>query len=164
MEIEQYYDKIYRYCYFKVNNKTLAEDLTQETFLRFLGSESTYPDRYLYTIARNLCIDEYRKNKPDMTDIDECIEEVGIQSGFENSVVDKMAVRQALEELSDEEKELLILRYVNDEPMSEICKLTGISRFAVYRRIKEAKSRLSVLLERGKDENIRDGKLAEGLL
>ena len=48
--------------------------------------------------------------------------------------------------------------------MSEICKLTGISRFAVYRRLKEAKSRLSVLLERGKDEKIRDGKLAEGLL
>ena len=78
--------------------------------------------------------------------------------------MDKLYVKQALEELSDEERELLILRYVNDEPMSEICKLTGISRFAVYRRLKEAKSRLSVLLERGKDEKIRDGKLTEGLL
>ena len=40
MDIENYYDKIYRYICFKVNNKTLAEDLTQETFLRFLKSES----------------------------------------------------------------------------------------------------------------------------
>ena len=164
MEIEQYYDKIYRYCYFKVNNKTLAEDLTQETFLRFLGSESIYPDRYLYTIARNLCIDEYRKKKPELSDIEDNLEELWIQNGFENAIVDKLYVKQALEELSDEERELLILRYVNDESMSEICKLTGISRFAVYRRLKEAKSRLSVLLERGKDEKIRDGKLAEGLL
>lgn len=164
MEIEQYYDKIYRYCYFKVNNKTLAEDLTQETFLRFLGSESTYPDRYLYTIARNLCIDEYRKKKPELSDIEDNLEELWIQNGFENAIVDKLHVKQALDKLPDEERELLILRYVNDEPMSEICKLTGISRFAVYRRLKEAKSRLSVLLERGKDEKIRDGKLAEGLL
>lgn len=164
MEIEQYYDKIYRYCYFKVNNKTLAEDLTQETFLRFLGSESIYPDRYLYTIARNLCIDEYRKKKPELSDIEDNLEELWIQNGFENAIVDKLHVKQALDKLPDEERELLILRYVNDEPMSEICKLTGISRFAVYRRLKEAKSRLSVLLERGKDEKIRDGKLAEGLL
>ena len=164
MEIEQYSDKIYRYCYFKVNNKTLAEDLTQETFLRFLGSESTYQDRYLYTIARNLCIDEYRKKKPELSDIEDNLEELWIQNGFENAIVDKLHVKQALDKLPDEERELLILRYVNDEPMSEICKLTGISRFAVYRRLKEAKSRLSVLLERGKDEKIRDGKLAEGLL
>ena len=164
MEIEQYYDKIYRYCYFKVNNKTLAEDLTQETFLRFLGAECTYPDRYLYTIAKNLCIDEYRKNKPELTDINNCEEELGIQSGFENAIVDKLSVRQALDEISDEDRELLILRYVNDEPMSVICKLTGISRFAVYRRLKDAKSRLQALLERGNDERFRNKDLAEGLL
>ena len=115
MEIEQYYDKIYRYCYFKVNNKTLAEDLTQETFLRFLGADCVYPDRYLYTIAKNLCIDEYRKNKPELTDINNCEEELGIQSGFENAIVDKLSIRQALDEISDEDRELLILRYVNDD-------------------------------------------------
>lgn len=66
MDIEQYYDKIYRYCFFKVNNRSLAEDLTQETFLRFLNSDSRQPERYLYTIAKNLCIDEYRKNRYEM--------------------------------------------------------------------------------------------------
>lgn len=164
MEIEQYYDKIYRYCYFKVHNKALAEDLTQETFLRFLGADCEYPDRYLYTIARNLCIDEYRKNRPELTNYEDCTEELWIQNGFENTIVDKLSVKQALYELSDEDRELLILRYVNDEPMSEICKVTGLSRFAVYRRLKEAKSRLSTLLERGNDERFRDEKLAEELL
>ena len=35
MELEELYDRIYRYCYFHIGRKELAEDLTQETFLRF---------------------------------------------------------------------------------------------------------------------------------
>ena len=75
MDIESYYDKIYKYIYFKVNNKNLAEDLTQETFLRYLKSECNEPERYLYTIAGNLCIDEYRRIKPVFTE-DEDITQV----------------------------------------------------------------------------------------
>lgn len=65
MDLEEQYDKIYRYCYFKVRHCQTAEDITQETFLRFfnkqlsLNSDKELP--YLYTIARNLCIEEYRK-------------------------------------------------------------------------------------------------------
>ena len=67
MNIEDEYDKIFRFCYWKVRSKEIAEDLTQETFLRFLDSQYTEQGkriRYLYTIARNLCIDESRKHKP----------------------------------------------------------------------------------------------------
>ena len=35
MDIEEQYDKIYRYCYFKLYDKQLAQDITQEAFLRF---------------------------------------------------------------------------------------------------------------------------------
>ena len=38
IDIGEQYDKIYRYCYFKLKNQYLAEDITQETFLRFLES------------------------------------------------------------------------------------------------------------------------------
>ena len=66
MDLEEQYEKIYRYCYFKIHNREIAEDITQETFLRFF--KSNYVDngkamQYLYTIARNMCIDEYRKQK-----------------------------------------------------------------------------------------------------
>ena len=59
IDIDEQYDKVYRYCYFRVKNQHLAEDITQETFLRFLESD-TYKNQgkslhYLYTIARNLC-------------------------------------------------------------------------------------------------------------
>ena len=65
MDIEEQYDKIYHYCYFKIYDKQLAQDITQETFLRFYKQELNFDSRkhlpYLYTIARNLCIDELRK-------------------------------------------------------------------------------------------------------
>ncbi len=65
IDLEAQYDKIYRYCYFKLHSREAAEDITQETFLRFLQSES-YQEKgkslaYLYTIARNLCINNFRK-------------------------------------------------------------------------------------------------------
>lgn len=63
------YEEIYRYCWWKVKNRDDAEDLTQETFLRFVQMLSDYseqgkPRALLYTIARNLCINHYRRVKP----------------------------------------------------------------------------------------------------
>lgn len=70
MNIDEHYDKVFRFCYWKVHNKEIAEDITQETFLRYF--KSNYQEKgkelnYLYTIARNLCIDEYSKSKIEFT-------------------------------------------------------------------------------------------------
>ena len=146
MDIESYYDKIYKYIYFKVNNKTRAEDLTQETFLRFMKSECNEPERYLYTIAGNLCIDEYRRIKPVFTE-DEDITQV--EEGFEDKILEKQVLANALKVLSDEDREMIVLRFVNEEPIGEIAKLYGISRFALTRRLNKAKNRLKEELERG---------------
>ena len=146
MDIESYYDKIYKYIYFKVNNKTRAEDLTQETFIRFLKSECNEPERYLYTIAGNLCIDEYRSIKPVFTE-DEDITQV--EEGFEDKILEKQVLANALNVLSDEDREMIVLRFVNEEPIGEIAKLYGISRFAISRRLNKAKNRLKEELERG---------------
>lgn len=54
-DIEEQYDKIYRYCYFKLHSRELAEDVTQETFLRYLEHYNCLTTvsalKYLYTIA-----------------------------------------------------------------------------------------------------------------
>ncbi len=146
MDIELFYDKIFRYCYYRIGDKTAAEDLTQETFLRFLNSDSRMPERYLYTIAKNLCIDEYRKTRPILTD--EAGSEADEIPGPDEteSMVDRMTILNAMEQMPEEEREVLILRYVNDESVSDICVLTGLSRFAVYRRCKEAANRMKELL------------------
>lgn len=145
MDLEKTYDKIYRYVYFKVNDRAIAEDITQEAFLRFIGK---YGDlgkgdiKYLYTIARNLCIDEYRRVKPDpiTEDMEDAIGDDGLPE-------DKILVREALSKLSEEDRELLLLRYVNEEHAGCMCKALGISRFALYRRLKIAEDNLRRELE-----------------
>ena len=121
IEIRDQYDKIYRYCYHKVKNAVLAEDLTQETFLRFF-SQTSYSEigkqlPYLYTIARNLCTDHFRLRT------------------FEHV-------------LPEDEQELLLLRYVNELTVSELSEITGLSRFAVYRKTKTALEHLKTRLRK----------------
>ena len=141
MDLEQAYDKIYRYVYFKVHDRHLAEDITQETFLRYLNRGGEL--RYLYTIARNLCIDEYRKTA--WEPITERLEN-SLGDDPAESVLTVLSVNEALAELQEQDRELLLLRYVNEESVGTISRICQCSRFAVYRRIKKAKEELERLL------------------
>lgn len=135
MDLEEEYDKIYRYCYFKVRRRETAEDITQEAFLRFLESGCVNTGKnlhYLYTIARNLCVDEFRRRKT------EALDEEAADSFSEDSMVENLSVRIALSQLEETDRELLLLRYVNEAPIAVIGRLYGISRFAVYRRVLQA--------------------------
>lgn len=145
---DEQYDKIYRYCYFKVQNRELAEDITQETFLRFFESTG-YVNRgqslqYLYTIARHLCVDEYRRQKP------EALNDEIADSYSEDMILTQISIQKALSELEEADRELLLLRYVNEVPVSVISRLYGISRFALYRRMSKAEKNLKARL--GKED------------
>ena len=146
MDLENAYDKIYRYVYFKMKDQTVAEDITQETFLRFISQKGSIQGdeiKYLYTIARNLCVDEYRRVKPDS--LSEGYEET--ISAKDDLLEDRIAVRDAVAKLPVEDQEILLLRYVNNESVGTISKTLGISRFALYRRLKSAEDKLRVSLE-----------------
>ena len=148
MNLEDKYNKIYRYCYYRVRNKDVAEDLTQETFLRFF--ESNYQEKgremnYLYTIAKNMCINEIKNNVLTLQN-----EEIADESVFDEDLVEKIHIRNLLMKLPDDDREVLILRYMNGETVSDISKLLGISRFALYRKIQNAKKELKNMLEGGK--------------
>ena len=138
MDIEEQYDKIYRYCYFKMYDDQIAQDITQETFLRFckqglnLGSDKELP--YLYTIAKNLCIDHFRKRT--VESLEEITEEV-IDDPTEN-LISNLTLRMTISKLPSDERELIFLRYVNEISIATICKITGLSRFAVYRRLSKS--------------------------
>ena len=146
MDMESLYDKIYRYCYYRVRDEETARDLTQETFLRFLGSnyeERGEKIRYLYTIARNLCIEEARKAK--FSELPEDLSDQGMES---EELVDRIRVNMALKRMPEADRELLILRYMNGESVTEICRITGISRFALYRRLKAAEKIFTELMDK----------------
>lgn len=148
IDLEQQYDKIYRYCYFKLHSRTLAEDVTQETFLRFLESK-TYQNkgqalRYLYVIARNLCIQHHRTRPL------ESLPQTLADYDAPQRMMTSLTLQSALQALSEQERELVLLRYVNDVPVSVLCKLFGLSRFAVYRKTKGA---IRILQDQLKEED-----------
>ena len=149
MDLEDQYDRIFRYLYFYFHDRHLAEDLTQEAFLRFLGSR-TYRDenrqlQYLYTIARNLCRQYYR-DKTITYSLDE-EKDITVTDGFENSLIQTLSLQKALQSLSPEEREMIFLRYVNEVPVPVISGLYQLSRFAVYRKLKSILQKVRVEME-----------------
>ncbi|MDU6854467.1 MAG: RNA polymerase sigma factor [Zhenhengia sp.] len=144
LELEDQYEKIYKYCYFKVKNRHLAEDLTQETFLKFF-IQHTYISRgkplaYLYTIAKNLCTDSYKKLAVDNLD------EVEMKESMFEVLERNITLEEAVRSLSQELQEIIMLRFVNELSMAEISKITGISRFSIHRKINKALRQLKVIL------------------
>lgn len=119
LDIEEQYEEIYRYCFYRLRDQEQAEDVTQETFLRWYASD-TYRDinqvlQYLYTIARNLCTDEYRRSAAGLCPAEPLRQEA--------DPLLSIALRTELDKLDAEDRELILLRYVNEVPVKVLCKL-----------------------------------------
>lgn len=144
LSLQEHYDKIYRYCYFKVQNIQLAEDLTQETFLKYF-SQTSYINRgkqlaYLYTIARNLCVDAFRKREELPLD-EEIVSNDGVCKFDENYVL-----RQGISTLPKDLQEIILMRFANELGIGEIANIMEVSRFAVYRKLNTALAKLRGIL------------------
>lgn len=142
LDIEEQYDKIYRYCYYRLQNREQAEDITQETFLHLFSSDA-YRDtgqvlQYLYTIARNLCTNEGKR-----ITCEPLTEDIPFVEG---DPLLSITLRTELDKLCDEDRELMLLRYVNEVPVGVLCRLYSLSRFALYRRLKGIKKALRIAL------------------
>ena len=156
MDIEQQYDKLLRYCYMKLRDRTLAEDITQETFIRFFESKDYHSIgkemAYLYTIARNLCIDSFRKQKDELIeDLPAKIQEMPESRDKVESIVDRVSIEQALDRLTADEREAVVLRFSGELSVEDIAKSMDISRFAVRRRVLSALEKLRKEMERNEE-------------
>lgn len=136
VNIEEQYEKIYAYCYFKVNDKYIAEDITQETFYKYFNKKNYINNgkslAILYTIAKNTCIDYYRKNKQQLQN------DIENNYIYDNDIESNILLKKAIKELNEEDAEILILRFFNDLKINEISKIFNISRYSVNRKIKKA--------------------------
>ncbi len=143
MALADQYDKIYTFCYFKVRHKEVAEDITQETFLRYLqsyaGLDSSKQLAYLYTIAKNGCADYFRRASHVAPLTEDLIAPLP-------DTDTALAVSQAVSQLSEPEQELVLLRYTNELSLGEIASYLGCSRFALYRRMSKLEHKLKTLL------------------
>ena len=74
-----------------------------------------------------------------------------VMESIEQTLIDQVVLREALQKLSTEEKELLFLRYVNDVPVSVISGLYRISRFTVYRKLRSILQKVRIEMEANQD-------------
>jgi len=143
--------RIYRYILSYVYDSHIAEDLTQETFLKawkYLPKYSTKKgtfQAFLYRIARNISIDHQRKRKHKVLNI-EFGENVTTGEDFEEKLIadEKIKkVHEALSGLKELERQLVILRFFEELPFAEIAKIVGKREGAVrvktFRAIKKLK-------------------------
>ena len=158
-DINMQYDRLYRYCYYHTHNRILAQDIVQEAFTRYMERYGSLNEKnavpYLYVIARNLCIDHYRRQGTHAVkhlqkqtygeDMGVRLSEAGYslsEDNTQNTLITKLSVQRALLRLSEEERELLLLISVNEVSAREAGMILGISRFAVYRRLRFAQKHL----------------------
>jgi RNA polymerase sigma-70 factor, ECF subfamily len=133
-----------------------AEDLVQETMISVWSKAAMYvADRgsvttWIFTIARNLRIDRLRREKVNMfTDLDDFDAESDDvqQDDAMNRLQEDSAVAKALAQIPAEQRELLILSYVEDMPQSEIAARLQIPLGTVKSRMRLAYRRMKKLLE-----------------
>jgi len=146
---DQLSDAIFRHCYFRVSDRDKAKDLMQETFMRtwqFVseGKEIQNMKAYLYQVANNLIIHQYRKKKE--VSLDD-LQEDGFDPGFddrshlENFIAGKEAI-EILPMLDDLYREVVVMRYIDDMSVSEIAQVLRISENVVSVRLHRALRKL----------------------
>ena len=138
--------RLFNYFLRMGNNRALSEDLVQETFMRILAYRTSFSGTsrfrtWLYSIARNTAIDHYRKNKHSHKH-DELFEE---QLEGDGNITDIMELDQkqalftrALETISSEHREIIILSRFQQLKYEEIAELIGCNLNTLKTRMRSA--------------------------
>ena len=154
-----------------VGDRETAEDLLQETFMRVIKGADAYKRQakfttWLYTIARNLCVDQTRRRKhrrhasldAPMSASEESGTLLDVIPGSEMAS-DRKSVNKELHEtmqhaiaaLSDEQREVFLMREFLDMPFKQIADVVGVPENTVKSRMRYALEKLRLELDEYKD-------------
>lgn len=150
--IKRYYTSILRYCRWHCSSLEKAEDLTQETFYKLFKYLSGYKGKkkfkaYLYVIANRLCIDESRKI-PLFPLADE--ENIVSERNEILRIEDKAEVNSLLNILTEEQRQVIILRFGEQLSFEEIAKVMGCNMRTAQSRVRNALKIMRKELENGR--------------
>jgi RNA polymerase sigma-70 factor (ECF subfamily) len=142
---DRYVDTVFRFIYFRVGNRQLAEDLTSDTFLRALKriGSFTWQGRdlaaWLVTIARNLVADHFKSGRyrlevttGDVLDADR--EDRGLEGSPEAAVVShitNVTLLTAVKQLNPEQQECIVLRFLQGFSVAETAASMGKNEGAI---------------------------------
>lgn len=159
---------IFQFVLRSVGTKAIADELTQETFLRVIKQKDVYEERarfttWLYTLARNLCIDYSRRFKLRKAKSLDAVDDEGNslleRTASQGLPIDRQAIseelqtklRAAINSLPDDQREVFLLREEADLSFKEIADIVGISENTVKSRMRYALTKLRSLLEEYED-------------
>ena len=137
---DQYSGKIYSYIYHRVGQVELAEDLTAQVFMRMLEAVSSGRSwqssfsGWLYRIAHNLVIDHYRRRgRATFVDIDDASPISSEAEPFEvvEARLNGERIQAALSRLTDEQAEVITLRFIEGLNIAEVAALMDKTEGAV---------------------------------
>lgn len=150
---DDFADAIFRYCFLRVSGRELAQDITQETFLRvwnYLAEGKNVKNfrPFLYRVATNLIIDEFRKKKPVSLD---AMKEDGVDIRLSNEkdlneLIDANDAVRVTAKLEDKYREIIILRYLDGFSVKEIAEIVQESENVVSVRLHRGLKKLKEIL------------------
>lgn len=145
--VEKYYSAIYQYCFLHIRDRECAEDMAQETFVRFFealmkGTDIRKIKSYLYRIAGNIIKNDYRKKKEILN---EDLQDTAVGDLTETEI--RMDIERALARLPEDIRETAILFFFQGLKQKEISDLLNIKVSLVKYRVSKAKELLAKQLE-----------------
>jgi RNA polymerase sigma-70 factor (ECF subfamily) len=157
---QRYYSRIYSFVSHLTYGRASAEDLTQEVFVRALKALGRFNGQYqfehwLLRIAKNLCIDEARRNvrQPALTDPGELPELEGIPAPdyvWESVSRDLVAtvVHRALQALPSRQRAVLVMREMEGMSYADIAQVAGTNPRGVEATLRRARARFRMEISR----------------
>ena len=145
--MDEHADPLFRYCVGLTGNHADAEDLVQTAFRKLWEHvndlDSKVAKAWLYKTAYRSMVDDYRKVKREREYRNKQEER---STDFQSSIEEKDLVRKALEVLTEEQKNLILLRDYEGYSYQELCDITGMSmpsvKTTLFRCRKKLKEKL----------------------
>lgn len=143
--IKEYKIPLYNYIYRIVYRKEDAEDILQETFLKIFKNIKNIDFKrnfksFIFKIARNSCIDFLRKKRKEIGFTDEIYEK---PDNFEERMKLKSKIERLLSNLKREEREIIVLKYIENFKIKEIAEILEIPENTVKIKIFRALKKIS---------------------
>ncbi|NLN91100.1 MAG: sigma-70 family RNA polymerase sigma factor [candidate division WS1 bacterium] len=165
--VDRHRSRVYSVMLHAVGDRDMAEDLTQETFLKayrnlanYDSSRAKFPT-WLLTIASRLRVDAHRRARPERS-----LDQMSADQGFDPASEERteraleaaavgQAVRAAIQRLPERQRVAVILKHIEDMPFAEIAQIMGCTVNSAKVHAHRGRNRLAQLLGHVREEELQ---------
>lgn len=146
---KRYSNKVYFKCYSLLGEYSLAEDATQDVFLKIILNLSKFSQKskfstWIYSITYNYCIDQIRKLKKTkmvFSEDGEMPDEVDDDESSLSTEANLVALQATLDVIDEADRAILLMKYQDNLMVKDIADILNLSESAVKMRLKRAKEK-----------------------